>query len=213
MRKLSVLLACVCALIGAAIVVDAQQGVKLVTAAGADVPLSTTSELTHGATAPTWTAVVGNVPMAHGSATRPTAVTANQPVAPWRDLYGAQPSISVADENPNGCTPNRLISAASTNATSVKASAGSLYEIHASNLNAAARYLKLYNKASAPTVGTDTPVQVIGLAPSSANAFSWSASVPMAFTTGIAFAVTSGITDADTGAISASETAVSYCYK
>jgi hypothetical protein len=39
----------------------------------------------------------------------------------------------------------------------VKASAGQVYSLFVSNINAAVRYLKLYNKASAPTVGTDVP--------------------------------------------------------
>lgn len=50
-----------------------------------------------------------------------------------------------------------LASAATTNATSVKTSVGRLAQIRGYNAGAAGRYLKLYNKASAPTVGTDTP--------------------------------------------------------
>ncbi len=51
----------------------------------------------------------------------------------------------------------RKLSAASTNATSLKASAGTLFALYAVNLNAAMRYVKFYDKASAPTVGTDVP--------------------------------------------------------
>lgn len=40
-----------------------------------------------------------------------------------------------------------------------------MWSVVTSNINAAARYLKLYNKASAPTVGTDTPVLTIPLPP------------------------------------------------
>lgn len=54
-----------------------------------------------------------------------------------------------------------LNSAATTNATSVKATAGNIYTITLSNNGAAAAYFKLYNKATAPTVGTDTPLDVI----------------------------------------------------
>lgn len=106
----------------------------------------------------------------------------------------------------DGWTPARLISAASTNATSVKASAGELGLIYAVNLNAAVRYLKLYNKASAPTVGTDTPVATLPI-PASTTGAGFSLPIPegLAFSTGIAYAVTTGYADADTGAVAAGE--------
>jgi hypothetical protein len=64
----------------------------------------------------------------------------------------------------------RLISAASTNGTSLKASAGTLYVLYAINTNAAVRYIKFYNKASAPTVGTDTPVATFAVPASTTGA-------------------------------------------
>jgi hypothetical protein len=67
-------------------------------------------------------------------------------------------------------TPFRLISAASTNATSLKGSAGVLFAVYAVNLNAAIRYLKFYNKASAPTVGSDTPVLTLPIPASATGA-------------------------------------------
>ncbi|MBA3588195.1 hypothetical protein [Methylibium sp.] len=103
-------------------------------------------------------------------------------------------------------TPSRLISAATTNATSVKASAGALGFIYAVNLNAAVRYLKLYNKASAPTVGTDTPVATLPI-PASTTGAGFTLAIPggLAFTTGIAYAVTTGAADSNTAAVAASE--------
>ena len=103
-------------------------------------------------------------------------------------------------------TPFRLVSAASTNATNVKASAGAVGFLWAVNLNAAVRYLKLYNKASAPTVGTDTPIATLPI-PASATGAGFMIPIPggVAFTTGIAYAVTTGPTDADTGAVAANE--------
>jgi hypothetical protein len=61
----------------------------------------------------------------------------------------------------NGATRSRINAAASTNATSLKASAGQAYSIDVFNVAAYPVYLKLYNKASAPTVGTDTPIATI----------------------------------------------------
>jgi hypothetical protein len=56
----------------------------------------------------------------------------------------------------------RLVSAAaSTNATSAKAAPAQVHSVVGYNAAAALRYLKLYDKASAPTVGTDTPFMTI----------------------------------------------------
>lgn len=106
----------------------------------------------------------------------------------------------------DGWTPHRLISAASTNATSVKASAGQVGFIYAANLNAAVRYLKLYNKASAPTVGSDTPIATLPIpASTTGNGFTLAIPAGVNFVTGIAYALTTGAVDADTGAVAANE--------
>lgn len=111
-----------------------------------------------------------------------------------------------------GLSIGRLISAATTNATSLKASAGQVYSIYVNNLNAAARYIKFYNKASAPTVGTDTPVATFAI-PAGGALNITSDTMGLAFATGIAYALTTGIADADTGAVSASEHSVVIGFK
>lgn len=100
----------------------------------------------------------------------------------------------------------RLISAASTNATSLKASAGTLYALYAVNLNAAVRYVKFYNKASSPTVGTDTPVATFPIPASATGAgFAINFDPGFDFGTGIAYATTTGVADSDTAAVAANE--------
>lgn len=102
-------------------------------------------------------------------------------------------------------TVARLVSAAaSTNAGTVKTSAGRLYKLHGYNAATAVRFLKLYNKASAPTVGTDVPVATIPLKPS--DSFDLDL-IPIGqyFPTGIAYALTTGAADADTGALTAAD--------
>lgn len=94
--------------------------------------------------------------------------------------------------------------AASTNATSVKASAGDVFKITGFNANAAARYLKLYNKASAPTVGTDAPIWTEYLPAQEKFSIDFDAA-PLHFTLGIAYALTTGVADADTGALTAAD--------
>lgn len=105
------------------------------------------------------------------------------------DAFGATGADSVS----------RILSAAATtNATSAKASAGYLHKVVGYNAAAAARYLKVYNKASAPTVGTDTPVMTFYLPATAAFALNLDG---VYFSTGIAYALTTGSADADTGAL------------
>ena len=113
-----------------------------------------------------------------------------------------------------GLTIDRLIGAATTNATSTKGSVGQLYGVYVSNVNASPVFLKLYNKASAPTVGTDVPVMTLlipGNASGVAGAFEFSMGI--AFATGIAFAITGLVADADTTAVAANEQVVHLLYK
>lgn len=108
---------------------------------------------------------------------------------------------------------HKLISAATTNATSVKASQSALYGVQAFNTNAAARYLKLYNKASAPTVGTDTPVKVLTIPGNTAGAgLVIHFANGLDFPTGLAYALTTGAADSDTGAVAANELVIGLDY-
>ncbi len=102
-----------------------------------------------------------------------------------------------------GTSSYKLLSAASTNATSIKASAGRVYGYHLTNTTAAMKYVRVYNKASAPTVGTDSPAFVIPIAPNS-NAIV-DHTVPISLATGIAFAITNGAADLDATAVAAND--------
>lgn len=111
-----------------------------------------------------------------------------------------------------GYTPSHLISGASTNATSVKGSAGTIGYLTASNINASPRYLKIYNKATAPTVGTDVPVHTF-LIPGNASGAGTNIPIPsegIALGTGIGLALTTGVADNDTGAVAANDIVVNY---
>lgn len=109
------------------------------------------------------------------------------------------------------CDVSRLLSAATTNATAVKTSRGRVYGWYLYNANASVRYLKLYDKASAPTVGTDTPLMTIPIPPGSgANAFSPDG---IGFLLGIGFALTTGVADNDTAAVAANEIVVNLFYR
>lgn len=104
-----------------------------------------------------------------------------------------------------------LNSAATTNATVVKASAGTAYAVSLSNTGASPVYLKLYNKATAPTVGTDIPILTIPVNAGAVETHQFG-NLGLRFTTGIGFAITGAAADADTTAItsSAAKVVVSY---
>lgn len=113
----------------------------------------------------------------------------------------------------NGTTPYKLTSLASTNANVVKNSGGNLYSIIAIGLTSTVRFLKLYNKATTPTVGTDVPVMTI---PIPANTQGAGVALPFSmgvnFPLGIGIAITSGSADNDTGAVGAGDVIVNLTY-
>jgi hypothetical protein len=99
-------------------------------------------------------------------------------------------------------TARLLTAAASTNDTLVRAGIGDLFRIQGYNANAAARYLKLYNKATAPT-SADTPIMTRRLAPQSEFVLDFP--TPFYFSLGIGYRLTTGVADADTGALTAGD--------
>lgn len=114
-----------------------------------------------------------------------------------------------------GYTPGKIISAASTNATLVKSSPGTVGYITVGSVNAAPRYLKLYNQTTSPTVGTDVPVQTYIIPGNTAGAGS---NIPLpdqgiALTVGIAWAITVEATDAGSTGVALNEITVNYGWK
>lgn len=126
---------------------------------------------------------------------------ATEPI-PGAQVSATQPvSGTVTITNPTGTTYN-VVTAASTNSAVVKASAGTLYEITISNPTATAAYVKLYNKTTAPTVGTDVPVMTISVPATSATTMPVSlifGQVGKRFATGIGIACTAAAAATDTG--------------
>lgn len=94
-------------------------------------------------------------------------------------------------------TARLLSSAATTNATVVKAGNGTIRRMTGYNASGSARYLKMYDKVDAPTVGTDTPRKTYYLPPSTAFVFD----CEDYFGQGIGFAITGAAADADTTAV------------
>lgn len=106
-----------------------------------------------------------------------------------------------------GCAYYKLISAATTNPTTVKAAAGTLKVINIGSLSTAPTYVKFFDKATAPTVGTDVPIWTI-LVPGGTTGAGNNPTLPnggLVFNTGISFAITAGIADNDSTAVVASQ--------
>jgi hypothetical protein len=132
----------------------------------------------------------------------------------------SMPSVVLNTINPfaspstaNNVSKHKLISTATVNATSVKASGGRITGGILQNTTSSWLYFHLYNKASAPTVGTDVPVSVIGIPP---NGQVLPAEIDGiysdCFTAGIAYGITAGAADTDTTAVTAGAVIVNLKY-
>lgn len=105
----------------------------------------------------------------------------------------------------------RTLSAADTNAVLIAAGQKKLagYDIH--NNAASARFVKLYNKVTAPVVGTDVPVLVIGVPANSAARLIFEDD-GINFSAGLGIGIVTGITDASTVAPTANDVVVNILY-
>jgi hypothetical protein len=115
----------------------------------------------------------------------------------------------------NGTTAYKLISLATTNANVVKASGGNLYSIIAIGLTSSVRYLKLYNKATAPNPATDASLLLMTI-PVPANTQGAGIAIPFSmgvnFSAGIGIAITSGAGESDAGPVLANDVIVNLTY-
>lgn len=119
------------------------------------------------------------------------------------------PNVNLASST--APTVHTLNSAATTNATSVKTTAGRVWSLVLCNTNAATRFFKLYAKASAPTVGTDIPILTIPVPANTALVFE-TGTFGLQVATGIAYAITGAAPDNDTTAITAGDFKVNLQY-
>lgn len=122
------------------------------------------------------------------------------------------PEVKPGPATSGGCSSySKLSAGTSADEVSVKATPGQLYGIRVSNTNASARYLKIYNSATAPTLGAGTPVRRIKVAGNSERDIVFPVGLEM--TTGIAFALTTGAADSDANRVAANEIIVELEYK
>lgn len=122
---------------------------------------------------------------------------------PAADAYGLthrRPVVSTA----------HLVTAGSGDATSIKASAGTLKSVHVLNVNTVPIYVKFHDTAGVPTPGTGVVLSV-GAQAGLPRDF------PLpdggrAFTTGIGMTVVTGIADDDATGVSLNDASIEVCY-
>jgi hypothetical protein len=119
------------------------------------------------------------------------------------------PSTGAVNWGPN--TYHTLVSAASTNATSVKVGNGMIFTLVVSNTSSSFKYLKMFNLATAPVVGTSTPILNIPIAPNSTLDVSTN-TFAMRLNVGTAYAITGGSALLDTTAVAAGDVIVNMNY-
>jgi hypothetical protein len=119
-------------------------------------------------------------------------------------------SYASANDSPSGgASAYRNIDAGVTGDV-VKASPGRLYGWHVSNAAAASAYVKIYDKATAPTEA-DTPVLTIAV-PATGVAF-MDLGPGVGFASGISIRATTGAADNDTGAPAANDVIANLLYR
>ena len=138
---------------------------------------------------------------------------ATEPI-PAAQISGTQPisgTVTATVTPPAPTTPYFLNSAATTNGALIITGTSGLAFLHATNTGAGVAFVKLYNKATAPTVGTDVPEMIVtvpaasGGVPGSVTITSF---IGARFALGLGIAVTGGMADTDTTAVAAGQVKV-----
>jgi hypothetical protein len=117
------------------------------------------------------------------------------------------PAFGQPAQRTGGASMFRLVAANTNNSTLIAAGQRTLYSAQLGGIGAAPAYVKFYDKATAPTCGTDTPVKVliIPAAATAANGNANNAVIPLGdqFVNGIGICVVTGIADNDNTAVAA----------
>lgn len=136
----------------------------------------------------------------------PVTIASNQTSIPVSGTVTSQTGASAVN---SGLNNFHLISAASNNATLVKAAPGNIYSIVASNSTTADAFLKIFNKSSVPVPGTDTPYFTFDLGGAAVagqnNPAVVTFNTPMQMTVGIGIALVTGNADLNNVAVAAAQ--------
>jgi hypothetical protein len=164
--------------------------------------LAAADELTYGGdTAHVQVARIAHVTGSEGSKTLQEVFGASTPAV---GAYGLTTRETVV-------TTAHLITAATTNATSVKAAAGTLKSVHVFNRSDAPIYVKFHNDAGVPTPGASVALTV-GVQAGVARDVVFP-SGGRAFAAGIGMSVVAGIADTDATAVAANDASIEVTYE
>lgn len=131
-------------------------------------------------------------------------------------LFALLASQAAAQQN-NGATPYHLVATNSTNSNLIQIGQHTVFSIELGGIGAAPAYVKLYDKATAPTCGTDIPVKtlIIPVASTAANGAGSNLPFPIGIQVqnGLGICVTGGIADNDATSVAASSFVVNVDYR
>jgi hypothetical protein len=166
---------------------------------GGTAPASTTTLTSAFVTAVDYTEILVELTGAQGNSLGSSSLGVN--------ITGGSVGVSNAtigaSTSTTGTAVAKINAAATTNATLVKSTSGRLYGYHLTNTSAATKYVRIYNLAAAPTVGTSVPTMIIPIPPNASTILTHT--IPIAFTTGIAYSITGSYPDLDATAVAVGE--------
>jgi len=119
-------------------------------------------------------------------------------------------NVSLVSSTSGGDTVFYLVSAATTNATNIKASQGEVTGWYIYNSNASARKVAFHNTAGTPTAGSSVYFAIVIPGLAAANV---SFPTGIAFSTGIAITTVTGLTTADATAVGLNDLIINIYYK
>lgn len=118
--------------------------------------------------------------------------------------------VTLLEGTTGGATVFHLVSAGTTNATNIKASAGKITGWYIYNSNGSARKVAFHNNAGTPTAGTAVYFTVV-IPPLSGANCPFPAGIN--FSTGIAITTTTGLADSDATAVTLNDLNINIFYK
>lgn len=193
-----------------------------------DVPMYLFLVVQNGSTAPasTTTLTVGFIQVEDQPRSKIRVASSDpvgshaMPVQVMGGLLGTQPvsgtvtaTVTAGTVNPVvPATPFILNSAASTNGALILTGTSGLQAFYATNIGATVAFVKLYNKATAPTVGTDVPAMIL-VVPAAVSGVPGVCTLPIGFSgfrfaLGLGIAITGAVADSDTTAVTAGQVKV-----
>lgn len=129
-------------------------------------------------------------------ATQPVSIASAVAVTDNSGSLTVDGSVSIAAVATGGATFSKVRSAASTNTTNLKASAGKVVSIFLQNNGTVQQFVKLHNVSSTPTAGSSVAMTFVV---NPGDTVTWhGGDQGMAFGTGIGYSITAGQAESDT---------------